>query len=274
MIGITDTGDKRKGLVGTILIHLLLLLVFIISGLKITIPRPEYGMLLNLGSAETGSGDIQPDTEGEPQPNEVTKTETATAAASSTADQPDVLTQDDTPIEVIKGKDAEKPSKTETKPIESAKTPVLTDAEKKKIEEDEKMAKMLSGAFKKSGGSQGDDANAKGDKGKVFGDKNGNSYTSGIGGSGGDGYSLAGRSALQKIKPAYVCEEYGTVVISIKVNRNGTTMEAKLNLKGTSNTAECLVNQAIDAAKKTRWEPNPAAPELQVGSIIYHFELQ
>lgn len=271
MMEIANTADKRKGLIVTILVHLLLLIIFLIAGLKITVPRPEYGMLLNFGTSDMGSGEIQPDTEGEPQPNETQVEQAAQASAAAAEENPEVLTQEETPIEVESGKEAVQPS--ESTP-EEPKPKEATANEKKKQETDDKLSKMLSGAFKKSGGSEGDDADATGDKGKIFGDKNGNSYTGGIGGSGGDGYSLGNRAALQKIKPAYLCEEYGTVVITIKVNRNGTTMEAKLNLKGTTNTAECLVNQAIDAAKKTRWEPNPSAPELQMGSIVYHFEFQ
>jgi TonB family protein len=273
MTEIANTPDKRKGLVGTILFHVLLLLVFFLTGLKITIPRPEYGMLLNFGTSETGSGEVQPDSEGTPQPNENTPEETAAATTAQSETQPDVLTQEETPIAVDAGKEALKPKEEKLKETPK-ETQTTENQEEKKSEQDEKLSKMLSGAFKKAGGSEGDDANAQGDKGKIFGDKNGNSYTGGAGGSGGDGYSLGSRAALQKIKPAYMCEEYGTVVITIKVNRNGTTMEAKLNLKGTTNTAECLVNQAIAAAKKTRWEPNPSAPELQAGSIVYHFELQ
>jgi hypothetical protein len=57
------------------------------------------------------------------------------------------------------------------------------------------------------------------------------------------------------------------------VNRSGTTIDAKLQLKGTTNTASCLVSRAKEAALKTKWEGDPSAPEIQVGTITYHFEL-
>ena len=62
-------------------------------------------------------------------------------------------------------------------------------------------------------------------------------------------------------------------MISIRVDRTGKTLNAKLQLKGSTNTAPCLVNKAKDAAMKTKWQPDTKAPEMQIGSITYHFDL-
>ena len=138
---------------------------------------------------------------------------------------------------------------------------------------DSRLKNVLDNAFNKPGGSEGNDDNKSGDKGKPDGDKNGNSYTGGKGGSGGGNYRLGNRNALAKIKPEYTCEEYGIVVMTVRVNRQGKTTDAKLQLKGTTNTAACLVNRAKEAALKTKWEPDSGAPEVQIGTITYHFEL-
>ena len=127
---------------------------------------------------------------------------------------------------------------------------------------------------KKQGGSKGDDKDKEGVKGRADGDPNGKSTTGGKGSGGGNGgYNLGTRAALDNIKPDYQCEEYGVVVMSIRVDRSGKTLNAKLQLKGSTNTAPCLVNKAKEAAMKTKWQPDIKAPEMQIGSITYHFDL-
>tara|TARA_B100000497_G_C7587546_1_gene353455 strand:- start:16 stop:777 length:762 start_codon:yes stop_codon:yes gene_type:complete len=248
-----DTKDKKRGLIGTILVHLILLILFAIYGLTYPTPRPESGMLLNLGSTAEGSGEIQPDQVGETAQEQPVAEDQPTESNPSESSEDQAITQDQ--VETI-----EVPPKKD--PVEKEKTI------------DNKLKNALENAFdKKSGGSEGDDKDKKGDKGKAGGDKNGNSYTGGAGGSGGGNYSLGNRSALEKIKPDYQCEEYGIVVISIRVDRTGKTLNAKLQLKGSTNTAPCLVNKAKDAAMKTKWQPDTKAPEMQIGSIAYHFDL-
>lgn len=271
-----DTKDKKRGLVGTIVIHLVILILFAICGLTYPIPRPESGMLLNFGTTAEGSGEIQPDQVGETSEVQP-ETQEQEATESNPAESADIqeLTQDHTEtIETPPKKDPENSPK-ET-PVENPNNTEETN-EKEPVEKqqtiDDRLKKALNDAFKKQGGSEGDDADKTGDKGKPNGDKDGNSYTGGTGGSGGGNYNLGNRNALQKIKPAYQCEEYGIVVISIRVDRNGKTLDAKLQLKGSTNTAPCLVNKAKEAAMKTKWEPDPKAPEMQIGSITYHFEL-
>ncbi len=42
---------KREGLIGTIVFHVILLLIFIFAGLPYTVPRPEQGILVNFGTS-------------------------------------------------------------------------------------------------------------------------------------------------------------------------------------------------------------------------------
>ncbi|MCB0480447.1 MAG: hypothetical protein KDC83_03400 [Flavobacteriales bacterium] len=274
-----DTTNKKRGLAGTILVHLLLLILFIIYGLNYPVPRPETGMLLNFGTSDMGSGEIQPDVAGDPSPQTDPNEEIIppTESSSSNAQDDQVLTQDE--IETLTTPENDDSKKTEsenaTKPKDNSSQSTTEESKepKKEPQLDSRLKNTLENAFNKGGGSEGDDKNKSGDKGKVNGDKQGNSYTGGTGGSGGGNYNLGDRNALAKIKPDYTCEEYGIVVISVRVNRNGQTVDANLQLKGTSNTAPCLVNRAKEAALKTKWQPDPAAPEIQIGSITYHFEL-
>jgi len=256
---------KREGLVGTILVHILLLLLFIFIGLPYTIPRPEQGITVNFGTSDVGSGDVQPDTPGDndsPDP----AAETTPDPTPTSAVEEQVLTQDNEEApEVPK---TENPKKTEKeKPTETQK-PEETPVEEKKVSD--RLNQALQKVGNRGGGSEGDDDNKSGDKGQPDGVKDGGAYT---GGGSGDGiYALGNRKALSKPKPVYNCTEEGTVVIEIKVNRAGETITTSVG-RGTTNAADCLVSQAKIAAKNTKWQPDPSGPVEQVGKITYVFKL-
>ena len=118
----------------------------------------------------------------------------------------------------------------------------------------------------------GDDA-AEGVKGKKEGAVISSKYY-GNTGSGLEGnYNLAGRKALSKPKEQPDCQEEGIVVVRITVAKNGKVMSAVPGVKGTTNTAACLLKPAKEAALRTTWNSDAAAPKIQTGTIIYKFSL-
>lgn len=268
-----DTKDKKRGAIGTIGVHLIILVLFAIYGLTYPDPRPEIGLPINFGTSNQGSGEIEPEVSGTP-PQEVTPP-TPTEPTEQA-----VTTQDIEQTIEVPPSDNEAPVKPKETPVEQPKEETKPVEETKPKEEpkpqlDKKLDNMLkSDLFKKAGGSQGDDNNKAGNKGKIDG-KGGNNYsgTQGGGGGGNGNYSLGNRQALLQVEPEYECDEYGIVKMQVRVNRKGETVSAKVHLKGTENTAPCLVNRAKEAAMKTRWQGDPSAPEIQVGYITYHFEL-
>jgi len=68
-----DTVHKRKSLVITIILHLVLLLLLFLVGMGIEEPETEGGIAVNFGNTDVGSGDIQPTEpiESAPAPEEV-----------------------------------------------------------------------------------------------------------------------------------------------------------------------------------------------------------
>ena len=119
---------------------------------------------------------------------------------------------------------------------------------------------------------EGDDA-AEGVKGKKEGAVISSKYY-GNTGSGLEGnYNLAGRKALSKPKEQPDCQEEGIVVVRITVAKNGKVMSAVPGVKGTTNTAACLLKPAKEAALRTTWNSDAAAPKIQTGTIIYKFSL-
>ncbi len=122
------------------------------------------------------------------------------------------------------------------------------------------------------GGTGGGNGNGNGSgTGEGSGSGSGGGSGSGNGKGVGSGYSLAGRKALSIPKPSYDCNEEGSVVVQITVDKNGKTIDAKPGYRGTTNTASCLASQAKIAAMNAKWDPSPTGAEKQVGTITYNF---
>ena len=87
-----------------------------------------------------------------------------------------------------------------------------------------------------------------------------------------DGYVLSdNRLAAKKIKPKYSCQESGKVIVRVWVNREGVTIKAEAGVRGTTESASCLLEEAKSAALRTTWTPYFNAPEVQIGQITYNF---
>ena len=121
---------------------------------------------------------------------------------------------------------------------------------------------------------EGDDSNSSGDKGQLDGNPYAASYfgASGIG-SGGVGYGLNGRGVPSKEIYKQDCNEYGLVVVRIEVNRLGNVVSATPGVKGSTNTASCLLVPAKKIAYSHKWPSDESAPERQVGFVSINFTL-
>jgi TonB family protein len=94
----------------------------------------------------------------------------------------------------------------------------------------------------------------------------------GTGGAGdGISFSLGGRGSLKLYKPSYDSKEQGKVVVTIKVDRQGNVTSAKPGAKGTNVSDQSLWNVAMDAALRSKFSPDPNAPDFQTGTITYNF---
>jgi len=87
-------------------------------------------------------------------------------------------------------------------------------------------------------------------------------------------YSLPGRYHLSLPIPIYKCEHAGLVVIDITVDPAGEIIDFKYNELESSTSSDCLYEAAINAIKRTRFNPDPTAPKKQEGSISYQFVAQ
>ena len=289
-----DTTHKRKSAFITGLITALLLLVIFFFGLKYMDPPIEYGIAVNFGTTDFGSGDQQPQEELQPmtqpsepieeQQEEVEEVVEETSSEAVKAEQ--VMTQENEEAIAIKKEEeakkkleADRRNKLEKERLakEKIEKEKREEAERVKREQEAKRKELdaLMGGLNSDGKAKGGEGNddQPGDKGKVTGDPNAKGYYGSGGGGGGGNYRLGNRQALNKPKPAYNCNEEGNVHVSITVDQNGNVIAAQAGVKGTTNSATCLLESAKEAALKTKFSPDASAPARQIGVIIYNFSL-
>lgn len=87
-------------------------------------------------------------------------------------------------------------------------------------------------------------------------------------------YELEGRVHKNLILPIYLCEGAGKVVVDIIVNQKGEVERSEINDSKTEIINECLFEAAIKAASGSTFNINISAPNLQAGTITYHFKAQ
>jgi len=291
-----ETIHERNSARITALISVLIILLLFVVGTQYMDPPEEYGVAVNFGTTDFGSGDVQPTKpikseprEVEEQPQETVKQQEPKqpeAAASKTKAE-DVLTENnDEAIAIKKKKEAD----ANAKKIADAKAKAQAEADAKAKAEADKIAKeqaekeakkkkldaLIGGVSKSEGtetGGEGND-NKAGDKGQLDGDPYAASYFGEPGsGNGGVGYGLRGRGAPTKQVFRQDCNESGMVIVKIVVNRNGEVIEATPGVKGTTNTASCLLEPAKKIALSHKWRADSKAPTKQIGFVKVNFNL-
>ena len=177
----------------------------------------------------------------------------------------DIVTQDTEEAPSLK-KEKEKDNKTQPqtkpkeKPEEETKTPEQTVNPKALFKGKDKS---------QDGGSEGI-TGQPGDQGNPNGLAGVQKYD-GQGGQGnGPGYDLGGRGAKSLQRPPREFPEEGHIVVEIYVDRDGNVVRAAIT-KGTDITNTEMRNMALEAARRSKFTPDPTAPEEQKGTITYTF---
>jgi len=86
-------------------------------------------------------------------------------------------------------------------------------------------------------------------------------------------YNLDGRYATKMPIPVFQCYNGGKVVVNIIVNRSGEVIVAELD-GGKSTDDKSLCETALKAAYSAFFNPKNSAPQKQEGTITYHFVSQ
>ena len=227
--------------------------------MSIPLPLPEEeGMLINFGTSESGSGEVQPQDISEKitKPNPV-KAQPSKAAAETT----DGETEED-----VKTQNTEEATNVSTKSVKSESE--STEASKEETRKPD-LSKLYPGKKKTNATSDGN-TGGTGDQGKEEGSMDSNNRTGGNSGSG-TGVQLGSRKI--EGRPALPTDfaEDGVIKVEIKVDRTGKVISARPGVKGTQITNKTQLEQARQIALGYRYSANPNGPEIQIGIISINF---
>ena len=289
-----ETKHERNSARITALIALIVLLLLFVVGPQYMDPPEEYGIAVNFGTTDFGSGNkplseprksVEEKVVQEQDVEEVQPEETRVTPTEATSKAEEVMTQENAEAMAIKKQkeaeakakaDAEAEAKAQAERMAREKREV---EERKQREEDKKKKKLdnLIGGVKNADGStdggEGPD-NKAGNKGQLDGDPYAPSYFGGSGpGKGGVGFGLGGRGRPSRQIFKQDCNEYGLVVVKIEVNRAGKVISAEPGIRGTTNTHPCLLEPAKKIALSHKWPADNDAPTRQIGFVSINFDV-
>ena len=291
--------NKITGLVGTLVLHAILLALLFLIAIRTPKAMEEGGVPVMLGEVPVSQGNADPytltdvDILEEPEiPMEVAQPEPVPEIQTKT----EMITQEEEPtIAVPKKEEKPKPTpkkeKVKKQPAKAKEQPVKPKekteaekkaeaerlaAEKKKAEEKaaaEAAAKRVAGAFGKGTqiGNKGTGTTGSGIEGSPTGNA-AEGKSTGVGGYG--TFDLNGRSLGPGglPRPVYNVQDEGRVVVTITVNPAGQVIGTSIN-KRTNTVNASLRKAAEDAAKKARFNSVDGVNN-QTGTITYYFKLK
>lgn len=252
--------NSRAGVIGTILFHLLLLLLFIQFGMTYQDPPEENagGMVINFGTSDEGMGDVQPSSSENTTTSENATTSETTTPSSA---QENALTTTEESVEMNASQNTTTTTNQNTTTQQTEQTV------------DENLSNALNVLNNPNNNSTGDgNTGTPGDQGDESGHPNSSNYTGGGTGNGVD-FTLAGRSMVKVKKPNNPTQEDGKVVVEIVVDKNGKVIRATPGARGSSTTNPTLYKISKEAALEARFNVKADAPAEQKGTMTFVYIL-
>ncbi|RZV65602.1 MAG: energy transducer TonB [Flavobacteriaceae bacterium] len=281
-----ETKHEKDSAKITALITIILVLLLFIVGHDYMDPPEEYGIAVNFGTTDFGSGRIQPKEPIKSTPQEIKDTPKETTKEVRPKENvkkespEEALTEDNEESIAMKKKKAKEDAERKAKEAAERAERERKEAEERKQREEEekrkKLDEMMGGLNKSDGEASGSEGNddSPGDKGQIDGNPYANSYYGQPGsGEGGLGYGLKGRGKATYKRMKQDCNEEGLVIVRIVVNREGRVIETTPGVKGTTNNHPCLLEPAKKIALSHKWRPDPKAPSKQIGFVKVNFNL-
>ncbi|MFZ5970492.1 MAG: hypothetical protein ACOYXA_02775 [Bacteroidota bacterium] len=266
--------NRNIGLITSLGIHaaLLLLFLFIMAWRAPNPPLPEFGIELNFGVDNQGSGDIQPETPpaSEQTDEQTEEVEAAPEVTEQQAPQQETIVSEQENIVAVK---EEKPKEEVVKPKETEKPKEeVKKEEPKKSEETNTSAATETKAKTESTQSQGDDKNKTGDKGNPEGSLDAKAlYGKQGGGGGGDGLSLqmSGWAWADTPRiPSLPDNEDGRIEFVIECDSEGEIIGITTKERGLSPRAEQLLKEEIRKNSLIRTSGGQT-PERSKGRVVF-----
>lgn len=274
--------NKKIGIAISLGLHAILFIIFffIMAWREPNPPHPEYGIELNFGLDNVGSGNIQkltPPTKAEnkvedAKPEESTKTEPVkdevvqpkeeVAEVQPKIEAPAV----DSPVKV----EESKPAKVEPKPqpVKEKVTPKVENTVTEKVTKTDG-AEGKKGENKESASSShGDNKDKVGDKGDEQGKIDAKSLYGTQGGGGGASLDMAGWSWASPPKPNDKSPENGRIVFEVIVDDQGDVINVITIEKTVSPVIENLYKNAVRETTFIKTSSGRAAPR-STGRITF-----
>ena len=272
---------RKTGLIVSVSVHaaLALLFFFLLAWREPDPPLPEYGIELNFGLDNTGSGETP-----QPQPTEqvteaeqnVTETqeevmeevpeeipETVPETPEETVTE-EAVTENETSTEVTQPVESPVVEKETTQPAKEKETPVTEEAApapKKQV--DEQLGNEAPST------NQGDDANKPGDKGKEEGKVDERALYGAKGGATGASLEMAGWQWDFMPKPNDTSNENGKIVFQITIDEDGYIIGVKTLEKTVSPEIEKLYRQAVEELSFSKTAENIRPAPTSTGKITF-----
>lgn len=282
--------ERKKGLIGTIIIHAVLFAILIVFGFSAPVIESEEGILVNFGFDETGMGAIEPSiaaaapeayTPPPASPDEITPSDDEPILTQDFEEAPEIKQVD--PDAERKQKEAEEAEKIRQAELEAERIrKAAEEAERQRVLEEQRRTAEINNrtrnafAARNTGTSSTSEgiAGGEGNQGSPDGSVESTNRGEGNGlGNSGVSYDLAGRGVQSLPLPKYDYQGEGRVVVEVRVDRNGKVTQATPGKQGTTTYDEYLHNAAKEAALKTVFDVDPNATNVQVGTITYNFKL-
>ena len=299
--------NKITGLIGTAVLHILLLILLLVIAIRRPQAQEEGGVPVMLGNTELSQGNADPytltdvDIMNEPEvpapdvsePEMVSPVETKEEIITQTEEETVTVPKKEPKREIPKKEKPKKetpkkdvPKKETVKPKEKTEAEKRAEAEKAAAEKKaaekkaaaeraaaEAAAKKIAGAFGKGTqmGNKGTGTTGFGLEGSPTGNSS-EGKSSGVGGYG--TFDLNGRSLCSGglPMPVYNVQDEGRVVVTITVNPAGQVISTSIN-KRTNTVNASLRKAAEEAARKARFNQVDGVNN-QTGTITYYFKLK
>lgn len=290
MEGKEEKRNRRKAALGSILVHgtLLLAFLFILAWKEPDPPLPEYGIELNFGLDNVGSGEIQPETDPadsdseeeaspEQSPEEVTETveetpvEEVTEAVedvveettTNTQESPDVVEQ-----KVEENVEEPKPI-VEEKPIEQEKKPQVEEVREEPVKPEDGAEGKTGESSSQQEANHGDNENQLGDKGDEQGTLDSRALYGQSGGGGGSALEMTGWIWDFKPKPNDTSVENGRIVFEIKIDDQGEILSVRTVERSVSPAVEKIYRAEVEKLTFSKTSDNSIVAPISTGKITF-----